>query len=199
MRKVGLTGGMGSGKSTVAGMFTDLGIPVYNSDLEAKRLMNQDEALKKQIIALLGKAAYQSGVLNRSFIAEKVFNNRDLLKKLNKIVHPAVREDFRAWAERQTAPYVLQEAAILFENGSSGEFDAMILVTAPKKIRIKRILERDGLSESAIRERMKHQWSEKKKKALAHFVIENTDLDQTREAVQEIHKTLIKTGPSQQF
>lgn len=199
MKKVGLTGGIGSGKSTVAGMFKDLGVPVYNSDVEAKRLMNEDEALKEQIIALLGKEAYQGDVLNRPFIAEKVFKDRVLLKKLNKIVHPAVRQDFRAWAARQTAPYVLQEAAILFENGSSESFDMMILVTAPKKTRIKRILERDSLSEAAILERMKHQWSEKRKKALAHFVIENTNLDMTRLKVQEIHETLIKSDPEPQF
>ncbi|GGD37312.1 dephospho-CoA kinase [Muriicola marianensis] len=199
MKRVGLTGGIGSGKSTVAGMFKDLGVPVYNSDAEAKRLMNEDEALKEQIIALLGKEAYQGDVLNRPFIAEKVFKDRVLLKKLNKIVHPAVRQDFRSWAARQTAPYVLQEAAILFENGSSESFDMMILVTAPKKTRIKRILERDSLSEAAILERMKHQWSEKRKKALAHFVIENTNLDMTRLKVQEIHETLIKSDPEPQF
>ncbi len=199
MKRVGLTGGIGSGKSTVAGMFMDLGVPVYNSDTEARRLMNEDEALQEQIIALLGKEAYREGVLNRPFISEKVFRDRMLLEKLNKIVHPAVRKDFRAWAGRQAVPYVLQEAAILFENGSSGEFDLMILVTAPKKLRIKRVQERDNLSEAAILERMKHQWPEKKKKALAHFVIENTDLEKTRRKVQKIHETLIKTGLNSQF
>ncbi len=199
MKIVGLTGGIGSGKTTVAGMFRDLGVPVYNSDTEAKRLMREDMGLRGQIISLLGEEAYRAGELNRSYIAGKVFSDKDLLGKLNQIVHPAVRSDFRAWAARQDAPYVLQEAAILFENGSSEEFDRMILVTAPKKTRIKRIRERDGLSESAIAERMKHQWPEKKKKALAHFVIENSDLEETRRQVSKIHELLSKTDPIQQF
>ena len=192
MKLVGLTGGIGSGKTTVAQMFTELGIPVYNSDKEAKRLMNENGELARKIIELLGEAAYQDGVLNRSFVASKVFADPSLLQKLNAIVHPAVRRDFKAWASRQSAPYVLQEAAILFENGSNEAFDSMILVTAPKKIRTQRIKERDGLSSSAIEERMKHQWPEKKKKALAHYVIENKDLEDTRKQILEIHELLLK-------
>ena len=129
MKLVGLTGGMGSGKTTVSAMFKDLGVPVYNSDLEARRLMNEDQDLKKGIIALLGEKAYADGHLNRPYIAEKVFNNEELLQALNQKVHPVVRKDFKAWALRQSSPYVLQEAAILFENGSSEEFDYMLLVT----------------------------------------------------------------------
>lgn len=199
MKLVGLTGGMGSGKSTVARMFMDLGIPVYNSDEEAKRLMNENNELKSDIISLLGEEAYIEGKLNRAYIAERVFKSRDLLNELNGIVHPAVRKDFRAWAGRQSSPYVLQEAAILFENGSSGNFDRMILVTAPRKIRTRRIKERDGLSEKAIAERMKHQWPEKKKKALADFVIENTDLVETRNRVRKVHEELLKNNPTSKF
>jgi dephospho-CoA kinase len=199
MKLIGLTGSMGSGKTTVARMFMDLGVPVYNSDLEARRLMNEKEGLKKDIISLLGEHAYEEGKLNRPFIAGKVFNDQKLLDELNGIVHPAVRRDFRSWAARQSTPYVMQEAAILFENGSSGEFDQMVLVTAPKKIRTKRIKERDGLSDTAISERTQHQWPEKKKKALADFVIENTDLEETRRQVGKIHQELIESDSRPKF
>ncbi len=192
MKLVGLTGGIGSGKTTVARMFADLGVPVYNSDREAKHLMNENEGLGKSNIDLLGKSAYKDGVLDRPYVADKVFKDKGLLQKMNAIVHPAVRRDFKDWASRQSAPYVLQEAAILFENGSNEAFDSMILVTAPKKTRIRRIKERDGLSESAIEERMKHQWPEKKKKALAEYVIENKDLEDTRAQVLKIHELLLK-------
>jgi dephospho-CoA kinase len=192
MKLVGLTGGIGSGKTTVASMFADLGAPVYNSDREAKRLMNESGELRDSIIELLGETAYEGGVLNRSYVASRVFADKALLRELNEIVHPVVRRDFKAWASRQSAPYVLQEAAILFENGSSEAFDAMILVTAPKKIRTQRIKSRDGLSEKAIKERMKSQWPEKKKKALASFVIQNTDLEDTRAQVLKIHQLLLK-------
>ncbi|NER11071.1 dephospho-CoA kinase [Muriicola jejuensis] len=199
MKKVGLTGGIGSGKTTVARMFQDLGVPVYNSDAEARRLMNQDVALKEQIIGLLGKEAYREGELDRPFVAGKVFGDKKLLKSLNSIVHPAVRSDFKAWAARQDTPYVLQEAAILFENGSGADFDHMILVTAPKKVRIRRIIDRDGHSETAIVERMKHQWPEKRKKALADFVIENTDLQKTRNQVLRIHGLLTHSESTPKF
>lgn len=192
MKLVGLTGGIGSGKTTVARMFAELGVPVYNSDMEAKRLMNRSEELRVSIMDLLGEAAYKDGVLDRTYVAARVFKDKGLLQKMNAIVHPAVRRDFREWASRQSAPYVLQEAAILFENGRDEAFDRMILVTAPKKIRTRRIKERDGLSESAIEERMKHQWPEKKKKALAHYVIDNKDLEDTRAQVLKIHERLLK-------
>jgi len=192
MKLVGLTGGIGSGKTTVSRMFMELGVPVYNSDLEARRLMNENEEIRKAVIALFGEEAYENGQMNRSYVAGKVFNDQELLSALNKVVHPAVRDDFKDWASGQSAPYVLQEAAILFENGSYEGFDSMILVTAPKKTRISRIKQRDQLSEKAILERMQHQWPEKKKKALAHFVIRNSDLAGTRKRVEQIHRQLIE-------
>ncbi|NNC62678.1 MAG: dephospho-CoA kinase [Eudoraea sp.] len=197
MKKVGLTGGMGSGKTTVAKMFKELGIPVYNSDLEARRIMNENIEVRKAVKALFGDNAYENDQLNRAFIAKKVFGNSALLEELNKVVHPAVRKDFRDWAARQSAPYVIQEAAILFESGGHEHFDHMILVTAPKKTRIIRIKQRDQLSEKDILERMKHQWSEKRKKALADYVIHNSDLLGTNKKVRKIHEELIRTRVKQ--
>lgn len=197
MKKIGLTGGMGSGKTTVAKMFKELGIPVYNSDLEARRIMNENTEVRKAVKALFGDNAYENDHLNRAFIAKKVFGNSALLEELNKVVHPAVRKDFRDWAARQSAPYVIQEAAILFESGGHEHFDHMILVTAPKKTRIIRIKQRDQLSEKDILERMKHQWSEKRKKALADFVIHNSDLIGTNKKVRKIHEELIRTRVKQ--
>jgi dephospho-CoA kinase len=192
MKIIGLTGGIGSGKTTIAKMFNELGVPVYNSDLEAKILMKENEKVKKKIIALIGNEAYSGNELNNKFIAVKVFNNEELLKKLNRIVHPAVKADFKEWAKKHEAPYVIQEAAILFENGSYKDFDDMILVTAPKKHRISRIMKRDGTSKKAILERMQHQWPDKKKKELAGFIIKNDTLQETFLQVEEIHRQLIK-------
>jgi len=192
MKRVGLTGGIGSGKTTVAAMFTDLGVPVYNSDIEAKRLMNEDIGLRTAIKHLFGEQAYQNDMLNRKFIAEKAFQNKDLLMALNQIVHPAVRADFKAWAARQEGLYVIQEAAILFENGGYKDFDKMILVTAPKKVRIARIKERDDLTEKAILERMQHQWPVKKKKELAEYVINNKNIRDTRDQVLKIHNLIME-------
>ncbi len=192
MKRVGLTGGIGSGKTTVAAMFRDLGVAVYNSDIEAKRLMNEDPVLRTAIKELFGEQAYENNVLNRKLLAERVFKNKELLKALNQIVHPAVRADFKSWTELQKGSYVIQEAAILFENGGYKEFDKMILVTAPKKIRIARIKKRDDLSEKAILERMQHQWPVRKKKELAQYVIHNKNLKDTRHQVQIIHDLILE-------
>lgn len=192
MIRIGLTGGIGSGKTTVAGMFEDLGVAVYNSDREAKRLMNEDPGIRSAIIALFGEQAYENSALNRKLLAEKAFKDKELLIKLNQIVHPTVRKDFKAWIKRQEGPYVIQEAAILFENGGYKEFDKMILVTAPKKVRIARIKKRDNLTEKAILERMQHQWPVKKKKELAQYVIKNKNLEDTRTQVRKIHDQILQ-------
>ncbi len=192
MKVIGLTGGIGSGKTTIAKMFNEMGVPVYNSDLEAKILMKENENVKRKIIELIGNEAYSGNELNNKFIAAKVFNNEELLKKLNSIVHPAVKADFKAWAKKLNAPYVIQEAAILFENGSYKDFDEMILVTAPKKHRISRLMKRDSTSKQAILERMQHQWPDKKKKGLANFIIKNDTLENTFLQVEKLHQQLIK-------
>ncbi|WP_373074060.1 dephospho-CoA kinase [Zeaxanthinibacter enoshimensis] len=193
MRIIGLTGGIGSGKSTVASMFRDLGVPVYNSDLRAKELMTESAELRAAVIDLLGHEAYAGSKLNRSYISQKVFNDRDLLEKLNQLVHPAVRKDAGMWARaQQNVPYVLQEAAILIENGSYKDFYALILVTAPRDTRLERLLKRDGSKQEEILERMKNQWSDAEKIPFADFVIENNELETTRRKVLEIHRKLLE-------
>lgn len=190
MMIVGLTGGIGSGKSTVGRMFAALGVPVYDSDLEARRIMESSEAVRDAVIGLLGEEAYTGSRPDRAYIAGRVFGDEPLLSQLNAIIHPAVRSHFKAWAKQQHAPYVIQEAAILFENGSYKKFDRIILVTAPSEVRIGRIMERDESSREAIEARMGHQWPDEKKAELADFVLENLDLETTRSGVREIHRQL---------
>lgn len=188
---VGLTGGIGSGKTTVGKMFKDLGVPIYNSDKQAKKLMKSSKKIRKAIKDLLGNDAYSGGKLNRAYIADKVFQNKTLLNKLNAIVHPAVREHFTKWANKQDAAYVIQEAAIIFENGMHDFYDKIILVTAPEEIRLKRIVERDNSSRSKIMARIQSQWNDNKKIPLSDFVIDNVQLDETRLKVQEVHRRLL--------
>jgi dephospho-CoA kinase len=200
MMRVGLTGGIGSGKTLVSGMFVALGIPVYNADTEAKKLLYSSGKIREAIVALLGKEAYKNAEPDRGFIAEKVFGNEILLGELNKIVHPELRHNFENWvAKGHNAPYVVQEAAILFESGGYKEFDRMILVCAPKELRIGRIMERDGCSREAAEARMAHQWTDEEKLPLADFVIENLERDTTREAVTRIHHKLIELASLEQF
>ncbi|MRH99845.1 dephospho-CoA kinase [Kriegella sp. EG-1] len=192
MKLVGLTGGIGSGKTTVAKMFEKLGVPIYNSDKEAKKLMNSSKVLRSSIIDLFGKEAYNKKKLNRSYIAEKVFGDKELLQNLNAIVHPAVRQHFKDWASRQESSYVIQEAAIIFEQNNHDFYDKVILVTAPKSIRIERVLQRDSNLDSAqIELRMANQLSDSEKIKLTDFVIENVELKTTEEQVLAIHEILL--------
>ncbi|WP_420322810.1 dephospho-CoA kinase [Flagellimonas sp.] len=187
MRIVGLTGGIGSGKSTVANMFRELGVPVYDSDLEAKQLMVTSDNIKKSIIELLGKKAYSDGDLNRSYIADKVFKDPDLLNQLNAIVHPEVRSHFLAWAELQTSNYVIQETALIFENKAQENYDHVLLITAPIELRLQRVMDRDGVSKQEVLDRMGNQMDESKKKEMADFCIENINLDNTVKEVEKLH------------
>ncbi|UZO79374.1 dephospho-CoA kinase [Aquimarina sp. ERC-38] len=191
MLTVGLTGGIGSGKSTVARMFSDLGIPVYIADIKAKIIMQEDEEVKKAIQNLIGEDAYlPDGKLNRTFIADKVFKNKESLQSLNHIVHPAVAKDFNKWKENQNTPYVIKEAAILFENGGYKACDQVILVIAPSKLRLERVVKRDQISEESIKERMQHQWEDVRKIPLADYVLNNEDLEKTLQQVRKIHNKL---------
>lgn len=189
---VGLTGGIGSGKSTVAGYFEKLGIPVYIADDRAKALMVTNAELKAGIIDLLGETAYMpDGRLNRAYIAGQVFNKASLLDSLNALVHPAVGKDFKRWTNQQQSPYVIKEAAILFENGNYKSADKNILVTAPEEVRIQRVMDRDGVPRASVLARMKHQWPDNEKIPLADYVIENIDLQQTQLQVNSLHEQLI--------
>lgn len=188
---VGLTGGIGSGKTTVGRMFKKLGVPVYNSDKEAKKLMRSSKKIRKAIKELLGDESYSVNKLNKEFVANKVFNNKDLLEQMNAIVHPAVRKHFSKWVKKQETPYVIQEAAIIFENSMHEFYDKVILVTAPKTIRIERLKARDASSESQIKARMKNQWDDIKKEPLADFVIENIQRSETSRAVKVVNRLLL--------
>lgn len=192
MKYVGLTGGIGSGKTTVGKMFTELGVPVYNSDDQAKQLMETSKTVKKALKTLLGEAAYKDKRLNKTFISEQVFNDKSLLGKLNSIVHPAVRTHFLAWSKQQKAPYVIQEAAIIFEIGSQDFYDKTILVRAPENLRIERIMARDPQSSpTAIKARMQNQWEDARKIDTSDYVIENLDLKTTRRQVLNIHRAIL--------
>lgn len=189
---VGLTGGIGSGKSTVANVFKELGIPVYDSDLEAKNLMVTNTLLIEKIKSLFGEEAYVNGNLNRDYIASKVFLDKKLLNKLNTIVHPAVRKHFFEWTEEQEAPYVIQEAAIIFENKMQSNYDAIVLVVAPIKTRVQRVVSRDGSSEEEVLVRINNQLPDEDKIPESDFVIENIDLESTKKRVVDIHDKLLK-------
>ena len=194
MKTVGLTGGIGSGKTTIATMFNELGIPIYIADIEAKKLTNSSEEIKAELLKILGDKAYNEDGLNRKYVADQIFNDAELLKKVNKVIHPQVAKHFKNWAKQQSEAYCIKDAAILFENGGYKECDYTILVTAPKETRIDRILKRDDTTEAEIKSRMDNQWPDEKKIKLADFVIENTDIDATKEQVIKVHEYLINTA-----
>ena len=192
MMVVGLTGGIGSGKSTVAKMFGKLGVPVYDSDHEAKKLMADSPKIKAALMNLFGEEVYDDeGKLDRKFVAGKVFKDAGLLQKLNAIVHPAVREHFLGWVAEQTAPYVIQETALIFENNAQDKYDRTILVTAPEEIRAHRVMKRDQVGKEAVMDRMRNQMADDQKADLAHFRIENVDLNTTKSKVKQLHAKLL--------
>ena len=193
MKIVGLTGGIGSGKTRVALFFENKGVPIYIADEKAKILTNSSKFIRKKMIALLGKDAYISDKINPDYIAKRIFSDKILLQKVNAIIHPKVTEDFLKWCSKQKGPYCIKESAILFENGNYKSCDHTILVTAPETIRINRVKKRDQLTEFEIRNRMKNQWSDYKKKLLADTIIENIELKQTEDAVNQMHLFLLKS------
>jgi dephospho-CoA kinase len=195
MKLVGLTGGIGSGKSTVAGMFGTLGIPVYPSDQRARRLMEHNATLRNNIKGLLGDEAFLAdGTLNRAWIAQQVFSDPVRLAQLNAIVHPAVYMDLLAWSEedeQKSAPYLIQESAILFEEDLTDRLTAVILVVADERTRIERVIHRDQTSEQAVRQRMKNQWPDEDKIPLSDYVIYNDGERSLIDQVMDIHQMII--------
>ncbi len=191
MKIVGLTGGIGSGKTTVAKMFKELGVPVYNSDKQAKKLMENSKKLKAGIVMLFGEEAFKGQKLNKTYLAGKIFNNGEAMKSMNKLVHPEVRRHFLKWLKKQKAPYAIQEAAIIFENGAQSFYDATILVSAPQHIRLERVMKRDNVSLEKINARIDNQWPDEKKVPLATYVIENLDIEQTKAKVLAINERLL--------
>lgn len=174
MIKIGLTGGIGSGKSTIAKIFQTLGYPVYIADTRAKELMVSDPLLISEIKAAFGNDIYTNeGLIHREKLASIVFSDKQALSKLNALVHPSVKRDFNDWCTKQNSELVFEEAAILFETGSNKFFDKTILVTASKEERIKRVINRDQTTKEAIESRMANQWPQEKKIPLADYLINN--------------------------
>ena len=188
----GITGGIGSGKSIVAEMFRVLGVPVYDADRAAKRLMQEDEELKKQIINLFGESSYINRKLNTAYLSSVVFENPDELDKLNKIIHPATIEDAKKWFSQQHAPYVVKEAALLFESGSVKDLDFVIGVFAPQTLRIKRVMNRNNMTAEDVKNRMKKQIDEQIKMRLCDAVINNDDTQLVIPQVLTLHEKLLE-------
>lgn len=195
--RAGITGGMGSGKSTVSAIFETLGIPVYKADEAAKRLMNEDEIIKQQLVNHFGEAAYENGVLNRKFMAGQVFNNTEKLALLNSIVHPATISDGERWMQKQTAPYAIKEAAIIFESGSQKYLDFIIGVYAPVTLRIYRSMKRDNLKQDEVKARINEQMDDAIKMKLCNAVITNDEQQALLPQVMKIHETLARLSAVQ--
>lgn len=192
MLRVGITGGIGSGKSTVARVFEVLGIPVYNADTAARRLMNEDESLRQAIRQHFGEESYKDGILNRSYLAARVFDNPEKLALLNSLTHPATIRHAEEWMQRQQSPYTLKEAALIFESGSSAQLDFVIGVYAPQALRIARVTGRDQVSREEVLKRMQRQIDETIKMKLCDAVIINDDQHPVIPQVLTLHQQLLQ-------
>ncbi|MGF1586160.1 MAG: dephospho-CoA kinase [Bacteroidales bacterium] len=193
MLKVGITGGIGSGKTIVSRVFSVLGVPVYNADLSARSIMNTDRNVLEKLSISFGEGIIKEGVPDRQALAQIVFNDPDALKRINEIIHPAVRADFAGWLEKQReVAYIVKEAAILFESGAYAELDTVILITAPEETRIRRIIKRDGDTVANIKNRMANQWPDETKALKAGFVIENDNTSAVLPVILEMHSKFSK-------
>jgi dephospho-CoA kinase len=189
--RVGLTGGIGSGKSTVAKIFEVLNIPVFYADAAAKEVMNSDAVLRQQLLDAFGENTYIDNVLNRAHLASIVFNNTEQLEKLNAFVHPATIAAADKWFAQQTTPYVIKEAALLFESGSVAGLDYIIGVSAPQHVRIQRTMHRDGISREQVLQRIDKQVDESIKMKLCDFVVVNDEQQMLLPQVLELHRKLL--------
>lgn len=190
MYKVGLTGGIGSGKSKVAELLRNMGVAVYDSDTRAKALMANDTALREALIEAFGAECYTSEGLNRPWLAERVFNTPDELKRLNAIVHPAVMLDFAEWAMQQSGEYVVMESAILLEAGLESHVDVVVAVMAPRELRLERAMHRDGATREQIEARMENQITDEERTERSKYAIVNIALDDLEEDVEQLHRRL---------
>ena len=175
MIKIGITGGIGSGKSVVASLFQLLGVPVYIADEESKRLTNRSATIRQQLIALYGEAIYTAEGLNKPLLASKIFQDPEQLRIVNGIIHPEVKRHFEAWAAQQATPLCAIESAILFESGFDKVVDTSLMVYAPKALRIERAIARDATSREAIQRRIENQMADEEKRKLADHLIYNDD------------------------
>lgn len=191
MLRIGITGGIGSGKSTVAKIFETLGVPVYYADDAAKRIMNEDEELKQQIKQQFGEVVFTNGKLNRKALAEIVFNDPVKLNQLNAIMHPATIADAERWMQKQTTPYAIKEAALIFESGAQEFLDYVIGVTAPAPLRIQRTMHRDDITKEEVTARMNRQMDESIKMKLCDFVLKNDEQEMLLPQVIALHNNLL--------
>jgi dephospho-CoA kinase len=189
---VGLTGGIGSGKTTIAKCFESYGIPVYIADKEAKALMNRSKVIKRKLIQLFGDLAYKDNELNREYLASKIFNDKTLLSKMNAIVHPKVASHFKRWLKKQDAPYIIKEAAIIFENNLEYQYDYIITVVAEEGLRIERVMQRDDVNQKKVESIIRNQLSDEEKVEKSHFVIVNDSLADAKKQANEIHEILLQ-------
>ncbi len=191
MKYVGLTGGIGSGKSTIGKIFSILGVPVYNADIEARLLSDSDPGIVDGLINLFGTSIYSNGILQRQMLASIIFNDSKLLQQVNNIIHPAVERHFMLWTQSfADAPYVIKEAAILIENEGYKKLDHLILVVAPEELRIRRVQQRDGITAQMVKERINNQLSDEVKLQYAGSVINCDEQHLVIPQVLEIHKKL---------
>ncbi len=197
MLKIGLTGGIGSGKTTVSDIFRVMGIPVYYADAAARRIMREDHAIRARIIESFGPQSYRGDLPDRDWLSANVFRNRDATERMNAIVHPATISDARGWMGRQKGIYAIKEAALIFESGGERDLDLVIGVTAPPELRIKRVMHRDGLSRDAVLQRMARQMPEDDKMKRCQFVIINDDRTALIPQVLKIHRKLVGLADGQ--
>lgn len=192
MKIVGLTGGIGSGKTTVAKWFAEKGIPIYDSDFQAKKLTHENKEVQLKIKSLLGENSYENEKYNRRYVASKVFENPELLQKLNAIIHPAVFSHFHNWVQNQNSDFIVKEAAILFESGSYVDCDVVISVLSKEVNRIERVLKRDQISVDEIKLRIKNQWTDEQRMDHSDFVIVNdSDLENLQKEFEKVYNKLL--------
>lgn len=191
MLRVGITGGIGSGKSLVTRIFSTIGVPVYYADDAAKRLMNEDVAIRQELISAFGESTYADGILNRKYLSSIVFNDPVKLAQLNAIVHPVTINDAAVWMEKQNAPYIIKEAALIFESGSQDMLDHIIGVYAPESLRIHRVMKRDGITREDVKARMRKQIEETIKMRLCDTVILNDEQHLVIQQVLDVHQQLL--------
>lgn len=197
MLKIGITGGIGSGKSTVCRIFESLGVSVYYADDRARKLIEEHPLIIEGYKRLFGDEVYLNGQLNRKLVGQQIFSDKSLLNKVNELVHPVVRDDFLQWVKIQDSPYVLEEAAVLLESGGHKHLDKVVLVRAPEILRINRVMMRDGIEPDMVKQRMNNQWTDEQRRPFCDYVIFADDVHLVTPQVLEIHHKLLKSSALQ--